>query len=240
MRSRYDKYADWYSSLVDAGLPIHGIARRSLTHVMGPVAGQRICDLACGEGFFSRELVSLGAQVVGVDLSLDLLGIARRKSMESRPAAGGHLGLLQADAEHLGCLKACSFDGVTCVLALMDLPEHAKVVQEARRILKPGGFFAFCVLHPCFHGPRQADEKGVRPIAVRYFQEGPWYSRNPHGMRGQLGSFHRTVSSYLGALIDTGFRLTHFEEPRPEPAEAECPPIHFEVPAILTVRSVKK
>jgi 2-polyprenyl-3-methyl-5-hydroxy-6-metoxy-1,4-benzoquinol methylase len=51
---------------------------------MGEIAGQRICDLACGQGRVARHLADLGARVVGIDLSAKLLAIARC-SEESEP-----------------------------------------------------------------------------------------------------------------------------------------------------------
>jgi SAM-dependent methyltransferase len=74
---RYDAYAAWYHDWVPA--PDDDFVARSLLALVGPVGGQRILDLACGEGRIARALAATGNDVVGVDLSAGLLAMARGK-----------------------------------------------------------------------------------------------------------------------------------------------------------------
>lgn len=58
-----------------------------------------------------------------------------------------------------------SFDAVVSTMALMDGPDFPAAMREAFRLLRPGGFIAFSVLHPCFVTPElqwQRDVKGSR------------------------------------------------------------------------------
>src|SRR6476469_1910241 len=73
--ARFDSFASWYDEWVAA--PEDDLVAASLFELIGPVGGQRILDLGCGQGRISRELARRGNEVVGVDLSPDLLQIAR-------------------------------------------------------------------------------------------------------------------------------------------------------------------
>src|SRR5262249_14229572 len=83
--------------------------------------------------------------------------------------------------------------------------------------------FVFSILHPCLDGspfhwrddPKYVlDESGsARSIMVRrYATEGYWNSGGT-GVRGRVGSYHRTLSTYLYDLLASGFRLVRVEEP---------------------------
>ena len=66
--SAYDDIAEWYDDW--AGPTLHADPFfPAVETLMGDVAGQRICDLACGQGRVARSLAKRGASVVGVDLS---------------------------------------------------------------------------------------------------------------------------------------------------------------------------
>ena len=47
-------------------------------------------------------------------------------------------------------MRRDSFDFVTSFMALMDMPDQGRVLREIARVLKPGGFLQFSILHPCF------------------------------------------------------------------------------------------
>jgi 2-polyprenyl-3-methyl-5-hydroxy-6-metoxy-1,4-benzoquinol methylase len=74
----YDDIAEWYDQWVGAHAMSDDPYFPAVEALMGQVNGQHICDLACGQGRVARHLASLGATVVGIDLSAKLLAIARR------------------------------------------------------------------------------------------------------------------------------------------------------------------
>src|SRR5258708_34908715 len=91
--SSYDEIAEWYDTWLGSGSLREDPFFPSVEALIGEVAGQRICDLACGQGRVSRHLADLGARVVGIDLSGKLLAIARRHE-KAEPRA---IAYLQAD-----------------------------------------------------------------------------------------------------------------------------------------------
>lgn len=235
--SAYDEIAEWYDVWV-AG-PIRDDPYIAAAEaLMGDVAGQRVCDLACGQGRLARHLAERGAHVVGIDLSAKLLAIARRHE-QAQPLG---IAYLQADAGSLDGTADRAFDGVVCHMALMDMPDLAATLHTVARILRPGGWFVFATLHPCFHTPRSgempAPDGWLRTIGS-YFTEGYWRSATRTGPPGKVGAYHRTLSTYLNTLLDAGLLLEQIGEPQGSLGPTATRPIWAEVPAILAARCRK-
>jgi len=233
----YDEIAGWYDESVRAA---GSLAERVASYVLelaGEVAGQQVCDLACGQGLVARYLARRGARVTGIDLSAKLLEVARRCEEAERQ------GILyqRGDAQTLADVPDATFDGVVCNLALMDIPDLASTFRTAQRILRPSGWFVFSITHPCFQLPasRDPDQDDAAPEAGRYFREGFWRSGYPHGVRGKVGAYHRTLSTYLNALSDATFILERVVEPSGAGETSRRLPSETEVPKFLIIRCRK-
>jgi len=108
------------------------IARASLA------SGERVLDVACGSGlvaFRAKDAVGPHGQVVGVDLSGQMIDAARRRVEERKVR---NASFERMDAEHLQ-LPDASFDVALCALGLMYMPDPERAVREIRRVLRPGG-----------------------------------------------------------------------------------------------------
>ena len=119
--------------------------RMTLPPVADALAGApapRVLDVACGTGRFLGQLheVLPSARLYGIDLSTAYLGVARE-----RLARVADLALLAENAEALPFADG-TFDAVTCVFLLHELPRDARrrVVAEMHRVLAPGGVVAVC------------------------------------------------------------------------------------------------
>ena len=243
--SAYDDIAEWYDQWVGEHSMRDDPFFPAVEALLGEVAGRRICDLACGQGRVARHLADLGAQVVGIDLSTKLLAIAQRHEK----AAPRGIAYQHADAQNLDMETVGAFDGVVCFMALMDIPDLAPTLRSVARILRPGGWFVFSILHPCFHtsqsGEIESPEGTVRTIS-RYFVEGHWRSDTRTGPPGKVGSYHRTLSTYVNALTDAALTLERLSEPGAPNVIVDSPsvggsrrPVWAEVPAILVARCSK-
>lgn len=234
--SSYDVIAEWYDNWVGS-MPEDSFFP-AMEALMGDVAGQRICDLACGQGRVARHLADRGALVVGVDISAKLLAIARRHE-EAEPRGVEYR---QADARDLDGVADEAFDGVICNMALMDIPALTPTLHSAARILRPNGWLVFSILHPCYNTSRSGEmampEGWVRTVGS-YFAEGYWRSDTRTGPPGKVGAYHRTLSTYVNALSDAGLVLERMSEPRLGGSHAERRPIWAEVPAVLVARCRK-
>jgi SAM-dependent methyltransferase len=204
--ARYDEFADWYAGR-SASNRVDATILANIEPMLGVVDGLDILDLCCGEGSFAARLASLGARVTGIDLSARLLEIAESRQID------GSLEFIQDDAQTLASVDDARFDGATCLMALMDLPDLGATLQSLRRVVRPGGWFVAVITHPCFESPHADwDEAGNR-IVGRYLSEGEWYSRHPAGVRARVGANHRTLSTYLTTALRTGWSLDSILEP---------------------------
>jgi ubiquinone/menaquinone biosynthesis C-methylase UbiE len=235
--SVYDAVADWYDSVVRAGSLLHELVLPEIWTLLGSVADLHICDLACGQGILARQLATRGAIIVGVDISSKLLTFARQDE------ANSPLGIRYVldDAQTLGTLADATFDAVVCNMALMDIPDLEATCRAITRVLRPEGRLVFSITHPCFQTPHSGwieESDGTMSRAVRaYFAEGSWRSDNPEGVRGRVGAYHRTLSTYVNALTDAGLVIEQLSEPRETGDIAtQVPTYALEVPAVLVAR----
>ena len=140
--------------------------RRIALEMLEIAPGDRVLDVACGTGSFSRAFADAGARVVGLDASRTMLERAVRE--ERNPARPG-VEYVRASATDLPFDDA-SFDAVCCFAALYLIEEPLKAVTEIARVVAPGGRIA--LLSSVARGPlpaRLADAV-VRPLTgVRIF-----------------------------------------------------------------------
>lgn len=239
MQVAYDEIAEWYDRQVrtsDGLLPFHMVAIDALLELVGDVYGREVADLACGQGIVTRELARRGARVIGVDLSQRLLDIAQREE------ADAPLGVTYRhdDAHMLATLPDASCDAVTCNLALMDIPDLPATVAAVRRVLRREGAFTFSITHPCITPPgsrwTMAEEGGPGRHVRSYFDEGYAALPDSPGVRGRIGTHHRTLATYLNTLYDAGFVLERIAEPQATGAAAARQPGAVEAPMFLVAR----
>lgn len=233
--------ASWYDDLLTAGSGPHETAVRCLHRLLPDLRGATVLDVACGQGLAARAVAAAGAaRVVGTDLSEAMVALARRHggATEHREVA-----YVVDDAQHLHTFAGASVDGVTCQLALMDIPDLDATLRAVRRVLRPGGWFVFIIGHPRFLVPDAAPAPATdgRPAVTvtGYFDERFWRSSNPHGVR-RAGNHHRTLSTYLNGLVRAGFVLDAVDEPKPSPLLAEQQPLYAQVPIFLGARARRR
>lgn len=106
-----------------------GLDRRWRKRALRGVQGN-VLDVACGTGDMAVSLVERGCTVTGVDISEEMLAIARQKA----PMVTSMI----ADAEHLPFPDA-SFDAVTCAFGVRNFVHLEQGLNEMLRVLKPGG-----------------------------------------------------------------------------------------------------
>jgi ubiquinone/menaquinone biosynthesis C-methylase UbiE len=234
----YDEIAEWYDAWVGDDAMQDDFLLPAVQSLMGDVAGQEICDLGCGQGRIARYLAGRGARVTGIDLSGRMLDLARQRE-EAEPR-----GIIyrQDDAHTLAGVADRSFDGVLCYMALMDIPDLTQTLRTVSRILRPGGWFVFSILHPCYNPPPSGElatpEGWVRTVRG-YWDEGYWRSSARTGSPGKVGSYHRTLGTYSSELTDAGLSIERVLEPKATGRTAEARPVWTEVPAYLVARCRK-
>lgn len=213
-RAGYDVYRDHLNTpAFFAGLP--------------PVQGLTGLDIGCGEGHNTRLLARRGAYMQAVDISEIFIENAREA--EAQHPLG--IAYREASATDLPCHDA-SFDFATSFMCLMDIPDPGKALQEAYRVLKPGGFFQFSITHPCFDTPhrqnlRNPDGKTYAIEVGEYFKNlngrvdewifgaAPAHLKDEYQMF-QVPMFNRTLTQWHASIREAGFVLEYLHEPYPD------------------------
>ncbi len=222
--------ADFYEQR--SGRSVSDPATAALLDLAGDVCGLRLLEVACGQGRVARELARRGATLTGVDISAALL--AKALAYEAAEPIG--IGYLHADVTATDVLAGRIFDGVVCNYGLTDVDDLDGLLANVARWLCPGGWFLFSLLHPCFPG-WDGDAPSSWPPDQGYFQEGWWLASNT-GYRGQVGSSHRMISTYINSLIRHGLMLERAVEPLPGPSmEQRRPPGAVPVPFYLVAKA---
>lgn len=150
-RERHDWLAKGYS---DFFTPITAHALAPLLAAVSAGAGVHLLDVACGPGPIARAAAAVGATACGVDLSGEMLAIAR--------ALGGQVDYREADAGSLP-FPAGSFDAVVCGFGLGHFPNPPRVLAECVRVLRPGARAAVS----WWDGPEHSRIQGIYVDALR-------------------------------------------------------------------------
>lgn len=175
-------------------------------------SGKRVLDLGCGYGWHCIYAAKHGAtSVMGIDLSSKMIEEAHRRN--SAP----QITYRCCDMDEFS-FPAETYDIVLSSLAFHYLKDFNAVCRNVYKTTAKDGTFIFSVEHPIFtaQGPQNwhCSPDGVRlhwPVD-RYFDEGP---RTAVFLGEEVQKYHRTLTSYINALLQAGFEITALAEPRP-------------------------
>jgi ubiquinone/menaquinone biosynthesis C-methylase UbiE len=141
--AEWDKMASWWhAEAADRGVyhqytDIDPVVKE----LLGSVKGNKVIEIGCGNGYFSRALVKRGAKVTALDASSKMIAIA---SAEEKKKPLGIVCLVR-DAARLQGIKSGSFDIAVANMMLMDVLNVEKAIKEIGRVLKPGGKLVFSI-----------------------------------------------------------------------------------------------
>jgi len=117
--------------------PLHQLNPARLDYVAKQISlkGKRILDVGCGGGLLSEALAREGADVVALDLSSELIEIAKLHLYESMVKVDYRLQSVESLAEEM----TGQFDAITCMEMLEHVPDPSSVLRACEKLLKPGG-----------------------------------------------------------------------------------------------------
>jgi SAM-dependent methyltransferase len=181
-RSSYDTDAAGYADEVRGLLGRMPYLRASLAlfaELVNGAGGGQVADVGCGPGYVAGYLHDAGVDVFGIDLSPEMIAIARRDYPHLRFEVGTMTDLDLADD---------SVVGIVAFWSVIHVPDHAipGVFEEFRRVLRPPG-----LLLVGFHVGS----------GTRHTSEG--YTGHPIN----VDSYDRRPSEMTGWLRDAGFAI---------------------------------
>src|SRR5262249_53165120 len=147
-RDIWDQNARWWDARMGEGNDWHrSLIAPAVEKLLGVQPGERVLELACGNGQFARRLASMGARVVACDSSGAFLDCARMRTSEHSERIEYRLIDLTGE-EQLAALGPGEFDAAVCNMALMDIACIRPLLRAVRHVLKAGSRFVFSVPHP--------------------------------------------------------------------------------------------
>ncbi len=221
VRQLWDKKAPfWDENMGEGNLFQSELIGPATERLLEVEAGQRILEIACGNGVMSRRLAALGANVVATDFSEKFLERAKvrdTKRIEYRLAdATNEVELLE--------LGEGGFDAAVCNMALMDMVDIEPMLRSLSKLLEPEGRFVFSVQHPCFNSnamtmlAEMEDNDGELSTTYSvklsgYLDVQPGKGAGMPGEPNPHYYFHRPLHELLGACFEAGFVMDGIEEP---------------------------
>jgi 2-polyprenyl-3-methyl-5-hydroxy-6-metoxy-1,4-benzoquinol methylase len=252
-RDLWNQMAEFWDNLHgEEGNEFHqALVSPSVERLLMLQPGEKVLDVACGNGAMARRLAVLGGIVTASDFSPDLIERAKvRGQSQGHPI--DYRVVDATDEEALITLGAGQYDAIICTMALMDMPVIAPLYRAARLLLTDRGRFVFANAHPAFNSnnpvfvAEKADFNGkivtTHSVKLKGYQEvaavkgsGAPNEPAPHYY------YHRPLHQLLGEAFAAGLVLDGIEEPSfdKEGADSARPLLWqslWQIPPILVCR----
>jgi ubiquinone/menaquinone biosynthesis C-methylase UbiE len=213
--SSWGKVAKWYDKLLEENDDTYQtkVILPNLLRILDIKQGEKIIDIACGQGFFTRIFKEAGAYVTGVDISKELISIAREKTGKDIP-------FYVFPSHKLSFAKDGSFDTAVIVLAIQNIEKMDETFAEVKRVLNKNGCMILVLNHPAFRIPKNSswdyDEKSQTQYRRidKYLSDSKVIIDMHPGIKNseKTISYHRSLQNISKSLFKNGFAISKLEE----------------------------
>jgi ubiquinone/menaquinone biosynthesis C-methylase UbiE len=208
---QYDAMSAEYGAHNAAGSYNAYYERPGTITLLGEVTGRRVLEAGCGPGALTGWLVEHGADVTAMDISPEMVRLARDR-------VGDRARILTADlAEPLTFAADGGTDLVVASLVLHYVADWAPVLAEFYRVLAADGAVVFSTHHPAMDWQLHSREDY---FAVKRVTE-TWDSG---GRSFDVTFWRRPLTAMATAIADAGFVIDRLVEPEPAPELRERDP----------------
>lgn len=216
--NKYDdeRFFEQYSHMSRSMMGLKGAGEwHALSSILPDMTGKCMLDLGCGYGWHCKYAVEHGAtNVVGVDLSAKM--VQKAQQINADPRIDYRVVAIE-DFDY----ATQRFDVVLSSLTFHYISSFDRICKDVNRCLNSGGEFIFSVEHPIFtaQGRQQWHKNANGEIehwpVDNYFEQG---IRSTNFLGEEVHKYHRTLTTYVGALRSNGFEIIDLIEPQPETA----------------------
>lgn len=126
-------YDEWYKTKL--GNFIDEVETKCVFDLFKVQKDMKVLDVGCGTGNFSIKLAKMGCEVIGIDISDDMLKVAEDKAKKE----GLNIKFYNMDVYNME-FEYNYFDGIISVTAFEFLKDPEKAIEEMFRVLKPNGY----------------------------------------------------------------------------------------------------
>lgn len=174
------------------------------------IRGKKILDIGCGTGIYARILKRRGAKMFGIDISPNMIEIARSHvpdvdfrvgSVSKLPYKNGY------------------FDIVFSAYVLHHFEDLDVAFSEISRVLKGGGVYIFSTTNPVAEVTRRIKGRDPRYRKFNsYFEEGRranvWWHKKKSA-KAVVPYIHRTYQTIIQAVLRNGFIIDDYLDAKP-------------------------
>ncbi len=213
-KTSWQPVSQWYNRLVDEeGHYYHQhVVLPNLLRLMKLQPGQRVLDLACGQGILSRSIPQ-EINYLGIDIAPSL--IEEAKKIDKNPLHRFWVGDITRPIK-----MSEKYDWAVIILALQNIASPYKVFLQTKHYLKPAGKLVIVLNHPCFRIPQNSDWGYDPQKNLQYRRLDQYLTKaeiaikvSPSKEKSvETVSYHYPLSAYVEMLHDNGFMVETMEE----------------------------
>jgi ubiquinone/menaquinone biosynthesis C-methylase UbiE len=213
---QYDAMAEDYAADNATGSFNAYYERPATISLLGDVTGRRVLEIGCGAGPLTSWLVDHGATVTAMDVSPEMLRLARQRLADRAT-------FVVADLERpLSFASDGDFDLVVASLVLHYVKDWEAVLREFARVLSPGGEVVFSTHHPTMDWKLHSfdDYFAVKQVSETWAKGSGEY---------EVTFWRRPLTTMTAAIAAAGFVITQLVEPQPVPELQGRDPASYEL-----------
>ncbi len=249
----WDSLAEWWDDKIGDGNSFQDyLIEPSQERLLELKHGERVLDIACGAGRFTRRMAAQGVTVLAFDHSEKFINRAKQRTTENTDRIEYRV-INAADKKALLELGKKEFDAAVCTMAIMDMSSITPMISALPELLKTNGRFVFSVMHPAFNSGtsrfvaeeiyREGNLTSVTGIKLTEYSKA--FMHKGVGIPGQSEPqhyFHRPIGMLFNTCFKYGFVLDGIEEPTmPESVDGpDVSPLNWKkirhIPPVLVAR----
>jgi ubiquinone/menaquinone biosynthesis C-methylase UbiE len=206
--------AKWYDKHLKDDDTYHAkVVTPNLLRLVDLTSTQSLLELGCGQGYFLEKFFAASKKLTGVDIGLELIKIAKTNNK--------NIEYLVASADDTTILKDKKFDVIIVVLALQNMKDLNKVVDNIDRLLEEKGRVYIVLNHPAFRVPQFSDwvfdtQRHLQSRRVDAYMSsleiGIDMNPGKQDKKNMTKSFHRPLQVYSKSFARHNFAITKIEE----------------------------
>jgi SAM-dependent methyltransferase len=247
-RNSYNKNAkDWEEKFSLNNYTHSHIEKPAMLNILGDIKGKDIICIGCGSGEEANLLYERGANVVGFDISEELIKIAKQKY----PNINFYVG----DAEDFKLEE--KFDVAFASFVAHYFPNYKQLLSNTSVLLKENGEFIFSIIHPIKRamvkeivgekkytilGNSKLTDGSLDTLYGDYLNSKEMKVKFSDGFK--MIHYHTTIGEQIRDILDSDFEIIDFVEPKPTQSAKEEYPDKYEidskVPEVLIYHLRKK
>jgi len=230
-----------YSSLRKTGVTFNDFVEQpAIKSAISSFNGKTVLDLGCGNGQFSKYCADNGAlKVTAVDISMNMIELAKNENKHD------NIEYICTPIEDLE-IKNQKFDLIISSLMTHYIEDYTKLIEKVVSLLNTNGEFIFSTEHPIVTARKEMnnwikdkDGNNLHWGLDNYQEEG---KREEHWYIDGVVKYHRTISTFINTLINSGLVLEKIIEPQAIPIGLEKMPqlVNEESrPSIIVIKARK-